>query len=178
MMRHHEDSLGESQQNMTRRNFTFGLGLVIIASFLFAQKDSPARARNAVDALNRQIVQACQERDFNATAALWADNGVDLLPGLAPMVGKTKITAWLESLRPQTEGGRMRYCTIDWQDIQIHKDVAYEWGINRQLIEYPPPRKSAPNEGKILYILRRQADGTWKIALESWNSSPLSQEQR
>ena len=146
------------------------------ANLLFAQKESPAAARKAVDALNQQIVRACQQRDFDATAALWAEDGVDLLPGLAPMVGKAKISAWLESLRPQTEGSRMRYCTIDWQDIQIQGDSAYEWGINRQFIEYPPPRKSTPNEGKILYILRRQPDGLWKIALESWNSSPLSQE--
>lgn len=145
---------------------------------LVAQTTADQNERKSVDAVNKEIVRACQERDWDATLALWADDGVDLLPGLAPMVGKAKISAWLDSLRPQMEGTKMRYCTVDWQDIQIHGDLAYEWGINRQLIDYPPPRKSAPNEGKILFILKRQGDGSWKIALESWNSSPQPQEPK
>ena len=166
---------------MSRRTMTFlfyGLMLLIPATLLFSGSKTPVAqdARKAVDAVNQEIVRACQQRDFDATAVLWADDGVDLLPGLPPMVGKARISAWLDSLRPQVEGTKMRYCTIEWQDIQIHGDVAYEWGINRQLIEYPPPRKSAPNEGKILYILRRQPDGQWKVALESWNSSPQPQQ--
>lgn len=162
---------------MNRRTLVFLFILLITATLLFAQKEAPAgeNARKAVDTVNQEIVRACQERDFAATAALWADNGVDLLPGLPPMVGRAKIAAWLESLRPQLEGSQMKYCTIDWQDIQIHNDVTYEWGINRQLIEYPPPKKSVPNEGKILFILKLQTDGRWKIALEAWNSNPQPQ---
>lgn len=135
-------------------------------------------AQRSVDIINQEIVRACQQRDFDATLALWADDGVDLLPGLAPMVGKARISAWLDSLRPQMEGSKMRYCTVDWQDLQIHGDLAYEWGINRQFIEYPPPRKSAPNEGKILFILKRKGDGRWKIELESWNSNPQLEDVR
>ena len=164
---------------MTRRTLNVVLSAVIVlvaAAVLLgaSTKEDPGTqdARKALDAVNREIVRACQQRDFDATAGLWTDDGVDLLPGLAPMVGKAKISAWLNSLRPQVEGTKMRYCTIDWQDIQIDGDIAYEWGINRQFIEFPPPRKSAANEGKILYILRRQADGHWKVALEAWNSNP------
>jgi uncharacterized protein (TIGR02246 family) len=151
----------------------YALLVLMTATVLYARKSSsPADARSAVDAVNQEIVRACQQRDLDATAALWADDGVDLLPGLAPMVGKAKITAWLDSLRPNLQGTRMVYCTIDWQDIQIRGDLAYEWGINRQLIEFAPPKQSAPNEGKILFILKRQADGQWKVALEAWNSNP------
>ena len=144
-------------------------------SFAMRRPSGTEDSRQAVDAVNQEIVRACQQRDFDVTAALWAEDGVDLLPELAPMVGKEKITAWLNSLRPNLVGTKMAYCTIDWQDIQIHGDVAYEWGINRQLIEYPPPRKSTPTEGKILFILRRQGNGAWKVVLESWNSNPQAQ---
>jgi ketosteroid isomerase-like protein len=72
----------------------------------------------------------------------------------------------------------MLYCTVDWRDIQIDGNLAYEWGINRQKIEFPPPKKTFENEGKILLILKRQADGQWKIALESWNSNPRPQERQ
>jgi uncharacterized protein (TIGR02246 family) len=167
---------------MAKRAMTVGLSLLMVLSVArvsFAKRKSAEQdTRKAVDAVNQEIVRACQQRDYDATAALWADDGVDLLPGLAPMVGKAKIVAWLNTSRPQMEGSKMRYCTIDWQDIQIHRDVAYEWGINRQLIEYPPPRQSSANEGKILFILKRQPDGQWKVALEAWNSSPKVAEKR
>ena len=71
----------------------------------------------------------------------------------------------------------MVYCTVDWQDVQIRGDLAYEWGINRQKIDFPPPKKSFQNEGKIVLILKRQSDGSWKIVLESWNASPQGQEK-
>lgn len=129
-------------------------------------------ARRSLDAFNQQFASACQKMDHPAGAALWAEDGADLLPGMAPMVGKEKISTWLNSLTPQLAGAKMVYCTVDWQDIQIHGDLAYEWGINGQKIEFPPPNKSFENEGKILLILKRQGDGSWKIALESWNSNP------
>ena len=56
--------------------------------------------------------------------------------------------------------------------MQIHGDIAYEWGINRQEVEFPPPQKAFASEGKIALVLKRQPSGAWKIALESWNASP------
>src|SRR5581483_5838373 len=80
-------------------------------------------------------------------------------PGLPPMVGKAKISAWLDSLTPQLAGAKMDYCTVDWQDIRIQGDLAYEWGINRQKIEFPAPGKPFEGNGKILLILKLQQDG-------------------
>lgn len=105
--------------------------------------------------------------------ALWAEDGVDLIEGMDPMVGKLAISRWLDSLTPQLKGAKMEYCTIDWHDLQISGDWAYEWGITRQKIDFPPPRKTVLSEGKMLLILKRQPDGSWKIKLESWNSNPV-----
>jgi hypothetical protein len=52
----------------------------------------------------------------------------------ATVIRKAKISAWLDSLTPQLAGAKMIYCSVDWKDIQIHGDLAYEWGINRQRI--------------------------------------------
>jgi ketosteroid isomerase-like protein len=154
----------------------FGLG-VSLTVFVFASARSTATvsadedARKSLDAFNQEFIAACQKMDNPAAAALWADDGADLLPGMAPIVGKAKISSWLNGLTPQLAGAKMVYCTVDWQDIQIHGDLAYEWGINRQKIEFPPPKQSFENEGKILLILKR-VNGSWRIALESWNSNP------
>lgn len=163
-----------------RHRLWFALALLGLAALGFArsvQKPVTGQdARQSLDRFNQEFISACQKMDNPATAALWADDGADLLPGMMPMVGKTRISDWLNSLTPQLAGAKMIYCTVDWQDIQIQGDVAYEWGINRQKIEFPPPQKAFENSGKILLILKRQHDGAWKIALESWNSNPPPQQ--
>lgn len=129
-------------------------------------------SRRAIDALNAKDVQACQAMDNAASAELWADDGVDLIQGLQPMVGKPVIAAWLNGLTPGLKGAKMVYCTIDWKQITLEGDWAYEWGINKQRIEFPSPQQPFESEGKITLVLKRQASGEWKIELESWNSSP------
>jgi len=159
-----------------RSGVLLALSLSAVSRMAFAGsgETSPPdqEARRSLDAFNREFVGACQRMDHRAGAALWAEDGVDLLPEMLPMTGKTNIAAWLDSLTPQMAGAKMLSCTIDWQDIQIHGNIAYEWGINREKIDFPPPKGRFENEGKILLILKHQRDDSWKIALESWNSNP------
>lgn len=131
-------------------------------------------ADSALDAFNVQYLHACQTMDQVASAEFWADDGVDLIAGLQPMVGKPAIRAWLEGLAVATRGAKMDSCTIDWRDQKIDGDVAYEWGITRQHITLPPPHDPAVSAGKIVLILRRQHGGAWKIELESWNGLPAN----
>lgn len=164
---------------LARRTILAALAMIATACFGFARAKraavTDAEARKAVDAFNQQFIGACQRMDHPASAALWAADGVDLLPGMQPMLGQPKIAEWLNSFTPQLAGAKMIYCTVDWQDIQIHGEIAYEWGINRQKIEFPAPQKPFVGEGKILLILKRQSDASWKIALESWNNNPQPQ---
>ena len=160
---------------------TLAFGLMLSGILMFAKPirslSEDQDARKSLDAFNQKFIEACQRMDHPAAATFWAEDGADLLPGMAPMVGKAKISEWLNGLTPQLAGAKMVYCTVDWQDVQIHGDLAYEWGINRQKIDFPPPKKSFENEGKIVLILKRQSDGSWKIALESWNANPQAQEK-
>lgn len=142
------------------------------ASSVAASSSADSVARRAVDALNAKEVRACQQMDHAASAELWADDGVDLIQGLEPMVGKAVIAAWLNGLTPGLKGAKMVYCTVDWKQITIQGDWAYEWGINKQRIEFPPPQQPFESEGKMTLVLKRQTSGEWKIELESWNSSP------
>jgi len=125
-----------------------------------------------VDQFNQRFIEACRKMDHAQSAELWADDGVDLLPGMDPMVGKAVISEWLNGLTAQMKGAKMLQCDVDWQKVLISGDVAYEWGINSQTISLPNQSEPFKNKGKIALILRRQADGAWKVALESWTSSP------
>ncbi len=140
-----------------------------------AQNDAPspnAGARKAVDDFNRRFVENCRKMDNKAAAEMWAEDGVDLLPGMDPMVGKAAISKWLAGLEEQSRGAKVTQCDVDWQKIQLFSDTAYEWGINTQTVSLPDKPEPFKNKGKITLILRREPQGDWKLALESWNSSP------
>jgi uncharacterized protein (TIGR02246 family) len=134
----------------------------------------PQESRAAVDEFNRRFVESCRNKDNALAVQLWSDDGVDLLPGMEPMAGKAAISKWLTDLTEQTKGAKMLLCDVNWQKIQISGDVAYEWGINTQTVSLPNQAEPFKNKGKITLILRKQSDGSWKLALESWNSSPRS----
>ncbi|HEY7894678.1 MAG TPA: DUF4440 domain-containing protein [Gemmatimonadaceae bacterium] len=143
-----------------------------VAPGIVAAQSAPAADRAAVDTLNAKEAKACREMDNAASASLWAEDGVDLIQGLQPMVGKAVIAAWLNGLTPGLKGAKMVYCTIEWKQVTVAGDWAYEWGVNRQRIEFPSPQQPFETEGKITLVLKRQPNGEWKIELESWNSSP------
>jgi ketosteroid isomerase-like protein len=131
----------------------------------------------AVDDFNRQFVEGCRNMDPMATMNLWAEDGVDLLPGMEPMVGKSVISQWHKGLLEQMKGVKVLQCDVDWKQIEIKDDVAYEWGINTQTVSFPDRPEPLKNEGKITLILRRQPSGQWKLVLESWNNSPRPTKQ-
>src|SRR5579871_1018482 len=86
------------------------ISLVFSSLALFARSADDG-ARQSVDAFNQKFTDACLKMDNQATAALWAEDGADLLPGMAPMTGRTKIGEWLNSLTPQMAGAKMLSCT-------------------------------------------------------------------
>jgi ketosteroid isomerase-like protein len=137
-----------------------------------ATLQAQGEGRKTIDEFNHLFVEACRKMDNAGTVELWAADGVDLLPGLDPMVGKSAIAKWLNGLAEQSKGAKVLQCDVDWQKIEISGDVAYEWGINTQTVSIPNQAEPFKNKGKISLILRRQTDGSWKLALESWNNSP------
>jgi len=136
------------------------------------QSSSSADAKKGLDEFNRAFIDACRNMNHEAAAQLWADDGVDLLPGMEPMIGKPEILQWLLGLGEKMKGVKVLQCDVDWRETHVAGAVGYEWGINTQTISVPDRPDPIKNKGKITLILRKQTDGSWKLALESWNSSP------
>jgi ketosteroid isomerase-like protein len=143
-----------------------------------ARPGAPLDAKHQVDEFNRRFVEACRRMDHKADAEFWADDGVDLLPGLEPMVGKATITHWLAGLAGQLRGAKMLDCNVDWREIRIEGDLAYEWGMNTQRIALPNRKEPIASSGKIVLILKREQDGAWKVELESWSQNPQRKPRR
>ena len=164
-----------------RKNLALFLFIFLVVTSLFcfinsarAQSDNATASQDtkAIEEFNRRFVDNCRTMNQKGGADLWADDGVDLLPGMEPMVGKVAISKWLLGLDNQLKGAKVTQCDVDWQSIQVSGDTAYEWGINTQTVSLPDKPEPFKNKGKITLILRRQPQGEWMLVLESWNSSP------
>ena len=102
-------------------------------------------------------------KDFKGVAALYADDAIVLPPNQAMVEGRAAIQAWIESF-PPTSNFQMQTLEIEGGG-----NLAYVRGAFSLTMA---PSGAAPVEerGKYMEIWRQQADGSWKIAQDIWNS--------
>ena len=148
--------------------------LLLSSATAFAQASAPADASAlaAIQELNRKYIDNGKRMDNAAFMALWADDAVDLLPGMEPLVGKKAMAAWLDGVTAQMRDYKLTVYEIDFQEIKISGNWAFEWGTSRQTVLPPKGGKLMENPEKILLILHREPDGSWKFRQEMWNSTP------
>jgi ketosteroid isomerase-like protein len=103
---------------------------------------------------------------------LWADDGVDLMPGEAPMIGKKVIQAWVEDILAKMPGYNVVKQEMEFHDIEVSGDWASEWALEHQVVQPPDGKEPLETWGKMALILHRDASGAWKVKQEMWNQAP------
>jgi len=144
---------------------------ILLLFVLFSLAAHAATPRAEIDAFNQKFLDATLKMDNAASLALWADDGVSLLPNTAPIVGKKAIAKFLDDVIARIAGYKVTGQVNDFHDIQVSGDWATEWGTTHQSIQPPDGRPMMEIYGKILLVLHREKDG-WHIAQEMWNSAP------
>jgi ketosteroid isomerase-like protein len=129
-------------------------------------------SKSEIEAFNKKFIDAHLRMNHAAALSYCDDDGVSLLPQMAPLVGKKAIAKFVEEVVAQMPGYRVLTEEIDFQSIQISGDWAYEWGLEHQIFQPPDGKPVMDNRGKILLILHRDSSGAWKIQQEMWNSAP------
>jgi uncharacterized protein (TIGR02246 family) len=154
-----------------------------LAAALFVLVWSPAPAAKAASALStedqakvRGILEAYRSawlaNDADAVLRLFAEDAV-LMPhhGVEPVVGKQAARAfWFPGGPPTT----ITAFTLTIDQIDGGCEVAYVRG--RSKIEWTtgtgPEAKRSANAGTNLTVLRRQKDGSWRVAVMMWDDPP------
>ena len=86
--------------------------------------DSEGDARSEIDAFNKKFVELHLRMDTPCIMALWAEDGVDLMQGEAPIVGRKTITAWIEGVLANMPGKSSRKCGIHRRSLEMNEDCA------------------------------------------------------
>ena len=129
-------------------------------------------SKEEIDAFNKRYVELHLKMDTAGIFATWAEDGVSLMPGEAPLIGKKAIVAWVEDILSQMPGYKVVEEEIDFHDIQISGDWASEWANEHQVVQPPNGKTVIDSRGKMALVLHREASGEWKVKQEMWNQAP------
>ena len=152
------------------RKFLIFLLLLAAALSTIAQT-MPLSPREEIQAFNRKLEDATRQMDNAAIVALWADDGISLLPSTKPIVGKAAISAFLDSVTAQIKGARMEKYEMECFAIDVSGDIASEWCSEHQVVGMPGDKPPFNGRGKMLFVLRRDLDGKWRLQREMWNQA-------
>ena len=90
---------------------TVFLGACCVASLLAAVRMKVRTAedtgRKEIEAFNRRYVELHLKMATAGILALWTEDGVDLMPGDAAMVGQKKISACVEDIVAKMPGNKV-----------------------------------------------------------------------
>lgn len=142
-----------------------------LASCIGAAQAAPPDARSGLEAFNHAFDQATRTMDNAATLALWEEDGVSLLPGTAPIVGKKAIAQFIDRVTRQMPGAHMQSFEDHCSDIQVSGDLASEWCEEHQVVVFADGKPPFDGRGKMLLVLHRGSDGHWRLRQEMWNQA-------
>ncbi len=120
----------------------------------------------AIRNLETEVVAAENAGDLDALMAGIAGNAIWLPPNEPALTGKVAIREWMQN-------------SFDQFDLEIttataEVEVAGDWAFARGTYEFTVTPKAGgggqQETGKYIWILQRQADGSWKFARAIWNS--------
>jgi len=112
---------------------------------------------------DQSIAASANAKNFAAAAALYLDDAALLLPSSPAVQGRLQIQQWMASNPPLSD------FVVEPVDIDGRGDIAYVRG-NYSLTLTPAGGAAVRDRGKFVEIWRKQADGSWKIRWDIFNS--------
>ena len=143
--------------------------LALIGLLGCASKQAPDQAATtaAVNQIWKEYSASLNAGDMDRWVALWTDDGVQMPPDEPAVVGKEAVQARIQ------HGADQFTFNIGITNEEVH--TAGDWGFARGTyrMSLTPKQggKPIPIDGKYMTILTRQADGSWKIHRDIFNSN-------
>ena len=150
-----------------------GIVRISIAAFLLfssmtvaAQTLTDARVAE-IRAFNEKFTANILHMDNAAIVAQWADDGISILEGAEPLIGRAAIQKMMDGVTAKMPGYKVTAQEDDFRDIEVSGDWASEWALTHQIVK-PPTGEPIEIRGKMLLVLHREKSGAWKIKREVW----------
>jgi len=124
----------------------------------------------AIRTLAPAMDQIALANDFDALAALFTEDCVVMGPNAAALEGRSDFRAMIESA-----GFEFSAYVTEFLDVYGHGDVAYVRGTYSETYTVQGVEEPISDTGKLLTVVRKQADGSWLFSVWMWSSDlPLA----
>ncbi len=128
----------------------------------------PAVDAAAIEAVRAAEADAAEAGDTDAFLALMTDDIIAMPPNEGLITGKDALRAWLDGFTEQFDVTLEPYVT---DEVEVSGDLAFERFSGVWTLTPKDGGESVTENLRGIHIYRRQADGSWKIARDVWNSS-------
>ena len=116
-----------------------------------------------IEALNQHDVDAVLSGDIAAIVSQWTDDFV-VISAAGPIVrGRRANAEIVERGNEQVRAFEPLEYTVDFQEITVCGDYAFEWGTFQGRTRPRAGGDVIAYRGKLMRILQRQPDGSWKM---------------
>ena len=114
----------------------------------------------AIEMINQQDMQFAMANDLDGMMSQWTGDIV-LLPPAGPIQrGRNAIA---EASRGVGNSVEILEYVLEIQEVKVLGDYAYQWGTYRYRMRSRTGGEPIRTGGKLMRILQRQPDGSWKI---------------
>ena len=130
--------------------------------------DTTAADRTAIDAGHNAWLAAMRTNDCPALLTLLSADVVLSPPNIAPTSGTDGARTWCAAAFGQV---KTKSVTVSNREVAIAGDWGIEHGRFDWVVVPVAGGAEARDQGSFEAIYHRQADGSWKVARNIWNSS-------
>ena len=123
----------------------------------------------AIEVINERDVQYAKANDPTMMMSQWTDDFV-VLPPVGPIMrGRARIAEAIAGMQNPME-------TVDWAlsfaEVKIFGDYALQWGTYDGTVRPRVGGEKIRTRGKLMRILQRQPDGSWKMYRTMYTVDP------
>lgn len=127
-----------------------------------------AEVRQAIEAANAQLVEAFNQGDAAAAAAFYTEDAIFMPPNSEPARGRQAIQ---EKTAADMAALHLSDLALTTSEVDVHGDTAIETGSFTIKLTPPGQEEAIQDQGKYIVIWKKQADGSWKVHRDIFNSN-------
>ncbi len=129
--------------------------------------DTLAADRAGIEKLRKADIDATLTQDPSALTTLWSDDGVNLQSPAGPVVGLKALNELYAKFRVEHPEFKVLKYSPEFKDLQIVDGWAIESVDANGTFKMSAKDDPVAVQQKLLRLLKRQSDGSWKFALVS-----------
>lgn len=122
----------------------------------------------SIEELHKKDKQASMNGDLETLLKLFTDDGILIPPEGEIIEGKEALRNMLKQNFELHQDYLITEYNQDFKEIKILGQYAYEWGTYSGKYKSKDEGKEITGSGKLMRILKLQADGSWKVYRTIW----------